>query len=151
MKRLSESLQDMAGHVKQFEDSAASTAAANRAELERRRHEIDEALENDRNQFEAAVQEAAAAIRKPWVEARDSISRQLDDTRSRYEERKAEREVKRALRAADAAEEEAAEAVAVAAYCLNVAEYAVIDAALARMIADDLSSEKKPASSGAGS
>ena len=47
---------------------------------------------------------------------------------------------------ADAAEEDAAAAIEVAAYFLNVAEYAVIDAALARMAADDLAAA--PASTG---
>lgn len=149
MKRLSESLENLATHVKQFEESAAATAAENRAQLEKRRQEIDAALDNDKNQFEAAMHGAAAAIRKPWVDAGESISRQVDATRSRHEQRKAEREVKSALRDAEAAEESADEAVAVAIYCLNVAEYAVVDAALARMIADELAAEKQPAATGA--
>ena len=57
---------------------------------------------------------------------------------ARVEKRQSEHELHRALRLADAAEEDAAAAIEVAAYFLNVAEYAVIDAALARMAADDL-------------
>ena len=41
-------------------------------------------------------------------------------------------------RLAEAAEQDAAAAIEVAAYFLNVAEYAVIDAAVARLTADDL-------------
>ena len=49
------------------------------------------------------------------------------------------------MRIADAAEEDAAVAIDFAAYSLNVAEYAVIDATLARMAADDLAGENEPA------
>lgn len=151
MKRMSESLETLATHVKQFEDSAAATAAENRTQLEKRRQEIDDSLDNDKSQFQAATHSAGAAIRKPWVDAGESISRQVDATRSRHEQRKAEREVKHAMRDAEAAEEAADEAVAVAIYCLDVAEYAVVDAVLARMIAEDLAAEKLLEASGAGS
>ena len=47
MKPLSESLEELAGRVKVLEDSATATFEADRAKLEQRRHEIDEAF-NDR-------------------------------------------------------------------------------------------------------
>ena len=53
------------------------------------------------------------------------------------------------MRLADAAEEDAAAAVEVAAYFLNVAEYAVIDAVLARMAADDLAQAAPTTTAGA--
>ena len=66
------------------------------------------------------------------------MKRPLDEIRARLDKRQSEHELHRALRIADAAEEDAAVAIEVAAYFLNVAEYAVIDAALARIAADDL-------------
>ena len=47
-------------------------------------------------------------------------------------------------RVAEVAEEDAAAAIEVADYFLNVAEYAIIDARLARMAADDLAAEPDP-------
>ena len=47
MKPLSESLEDLAGRVKVLEDSATATFEADRAKLEKRRHEIDEAFKSD--------------------------------------------------------------------------------------------------------
>ena len=66
------------------------------------------------------------------------MKRPLEEVRARVQKRQSEHELHRAARLADAAEEDAAAAVEVAAYFLNVAEYAVVDAALARMAADDL-------------
>ena len=53
------------------------------------------------------------------------------------------------LRLAEAAEEDAAAAIEVAAYFLNVAEYSVIDATLARMAADDLAAATTASTVGA--
>ena len=47
------------------------------------------------------------------------------------------------MRIADAAEEDAAVASEMATHWLNVAEYAVVDAALARMAAEDLAAENE--------
>lgn len=138
MKRLSESLEDLAGRVKGLEDSATATFEADRDRLEQRRHEIDDALKADVGEFNSAVREAADAGRTWWSETRASMKRPLDEVRARFETRQSEHELHRAQRLADAGEEDAAAAIEVAAYFLDVAEYAVIDAALARMAADDL-------------
>ena len=138
MKPLSQSLEDLAVRVKVLEDSATATFEADRTKLEKRRHEIDDAIKTDASEFDSAVREAAQAGRTWWNETRTSMKRPFDEVRARVETRQSEHELHRALRAADAAEEDAAAAIEVAAYFLNVAEYTVIDAALARMAADDL-------------
>ena len=138
MKPLSESLDDLAGRVKVLEDSATATFEADRAKLEKRRHEIDEAFKTDINEFDSAVREAAKAGRTWWNETKTSMKRPLDEVRVRIDNRQSEHELHRAIRTAEAAEEDAAAAIEVAAYFLNVAEYSVIDAVLARMGADDL-------------
>ena len=138
MKPLSESLEKLAGRVSVLEDSATATFEADRAKLEQRRHEIDEAFKTDVGEFESAVHEAAEAGRTWWKDLKASMRRPLDEVRARVEKRQFEHELDRVLRAADAAEEDAAAAIEVAAYFLDVAEYAVIDATLARMAADDL-------------
>ena len=72
-----------------------------------------------------------------WTRCTDSVDK-----------RQTEHELHRALRTADAAEEDATAAIEVAAYFLNVAEYAVIDATLARMAADDLAAAAPASTSG---
>ena len=138
MKPLSESLEQLAGRAKVLEASATATFEADRAKLEQRRHEIDEAFKTEVGEFESAVRDAADAGRTWWNDTKASMKRPLDEVRARVDKRQSEHELHRALRTATAAEEDAAAAIEVAAYFLNVAEYTVIDAALARMAADDL-------------
>jgi len=138
MKKLSDSLEELAGRVKVLEDSATATFEADRAKLEERRHEIDEAIKTDAGELDAAIREADEAGRTWWSDTKASLKRPLDEVRARVEKRKSEHELHRAERHAVTAEEDAAAAIEVAAYSVNVAEYAVIDAALARMAADDL-------------
>jgi hypothetical protein len=138
MKPLSTSLEELAGRVKTLEASATATFEADRAQLETRRQQIDEAFKTDARKVESAVNEAAEAGRTWWNETKAAMKRPLDELRARFEKRQGEHELHRAQRHAVAAEEDAAAAIEVAAYLVNVAEYAVIDAALARMEADDL-------------
>jgi hypothetical protein len=138
MKPLSKSLEELADRVTVLEDSATATFEANRAKLEQRRHEIDEAFETEIGEFESAVRRTAQAGRTWWDETQASMKRPLNEVRARVEQRQSEHELHRALRTAGAAEEDAAAAIEVAAYFLNVAEYAVIESALAWMAADDL-------------
>lgn len=138
MKQLSESLEELAGRVKTLEDSATATFEADRVKLETRRHEIDAMLKTELGEFESSVRSAAAAGRTWWDEAKASMRRPLEEMRARVDKRQSEHEVHRAERLAIAAEEDAAAAIQIATYFLNVAEYEVIDAALARMTADDL-------------
>jgi hypothetical protein len=145
MKPLSASLEDLAARVKSLEDSATATFEADRATLETRRHEIDEAFNQDVAEMDSAVRDASLDGRNWWNETKASMKRPLDELRARVDKRQSEHELHRAVRLADAAEEDAAAATELAAYFLNVAEYAVVDATLARMAADDLAS-KMPAS-----
>ena len=145
MKPLSESLEALAARVKVLEDSATATFEADRAKLEKRRHEIDDAFKTEVGEFESAAREAVDAGRTWWNDTKASMKRPLDEVRTRIEKRQSEHEVHRAERVAAAAEEDAAAAIALAAYFLNVAEYAVIDAALARIAADDLAALAVPA------
>ena len=149
MKRLSDSLEELAGRVNVLEDSATATFEADRAKLEKRRDEIDEAFKTEIGEFDVAIREAADAGRTWWNETKVSMKRPLDEVRARVEKRESEHELHSALRTADAAEEDAAAAIEVASYLLNVAEYAVIDAALARIAADDLAAAAPAFTAGA--
>ena len=149
MKPLSESLETLATRVKVLEDSATATFEADRAKLEQRRREIDDAFKSDLGELESAVRDAAVAGRAWWDDAKVSMKRPLDELRGRFDKRQSEHDAQRAVRVAETAEEDAVAAIELAAYFLNVAEYAVIDAALARMAADDLSAGAKAPTAGA--
>jgi hypothetical protein len=138
VKLLSESLEDLAARVKALEDTAATELEANRAVLEERRREVEAAFESAINELQAAVRDAGATALERWNDTTSSIARQIEAMQSAQVGRQAEREAERADGAADLAAQDAAAATALAAYCLNVAEYAVVDAALARAEADEL-------------
>ena len=145
MKKLSQSLETLSARVKKLEDSATATFEADRAMLEQRRSEIDSAFAADRDEFESTVRDAAAAGRSWWNETTAALARPIRELQARHDERQSEHELHRAIRTAEAAEDDAAVAIDLAAYWINVAEYAVIDATLARMAADDQATENEPA------
>jgi hypothetical protein len=122
---LSESLKDLSVRVNKLEDSAAATREQNRARLEARRQEVEETFDRQIRDFKAKGEGDEARIQQFLTETRAAVERQVETIRADYTERKAEREVAKAQRAADKAEETAI-------YCADVAEYAVIQAALAR-------------------
>ncbi len=144
MQPLSQALEDLAGQVKDLEDSAQ----ANRAQLEQRQKEIADSVIAGAYEVGASVDEAVTSGRTRWSETKVSMRKPFEDLRSRHDKRRSERELHRALRQADVAEEDAANAIEIATYALNVAEYAVIDAILARMAADDLAGEPTGTSEG---
>ena len=145
MQKLSESLEALSARVKKLEDSATATFEADRAKLEQRRGEIDTAFTADRDEFKASVREAADAGHSWWNETTDALAKPIRELRARHDERQSDHELHQAMRIADDAEEDAAAAIEIATDWLNIAEYAVIDATLARLAADDLADENVPA------
>ena len=98
---------------------------------------------------ESTLDEASVAGRTWWNDAKAAIKRPFDELRTSVERRRSEHELHHAARVADAAEEDAAAAIEAASYFLNLAEYAVIDAALARIRADELAEAAPVATAGA--
>ena len=138
MKPLSEQLQDLSQRAKKIENSATAARQKNRVELERRRTQLDSDIKSTGQKIEASAAEARENVRAGWADIRNRIDKQLAGARTKIEERKAERDLNRAERRAQAAEDDAADAIALAVYVLDQAEYAVVDAALARASADNL-------------
>lgn len=138
MTKLSESLLDLAGRVKKVEDSAAAVQDKNREKLQARRDELDAAIEQEKIELEAAATQAKEAARSWWSETKGSIERQINSMRADFEKWQGDIKEKSAERGADNAEEDAVVAVALAAYCLDAAEWAVVRAELARGEADKL-------------
>ena len=138
MKPLSEQLQDLSQRAKKIENSATALREKNQAELERRRNQLESDMKSTGQKIETSVAAAKENVRSGWADIKNRIDKQLAGARTKIEERKAERDLNRAERRAQAAEDDAADAIALAVYVLDQAEYAVVDAALARASADDL-------------
>ena len=134
MRNLSDALIDLAGRVKRVEDSAEAVQEKNRAALQSRREELEEAIEQSKVELEAAATRAKDATRGWWSKTTSSI--QAD-----FAEWQAEMKEKNAERAAEDAEDDAVVGVSLAAYCLDAAEWAVVRAELARGEADQLTGQ----------
>jgi len=134
MKRLSEQLNDLSVRAKQTEDTIDAARTRNRAELESQRVALKAAVDG------AAAQAAQAktTVESKWYEVRDALDARFASMRADVGERRSERDLKRAQHRADVAEQDAADAVEFALYVLDQAEYAIVDAAIARADADEL-------------
>jgi hypothetical protein len=138
MKALSEQLQDLAQRAKKVEDSASAARTKDQAALERRRDQLNSDIESTGRKIETSAADAKEKVRSGFADIKRRIDEHLAAARTKIQERKAERDVNRAEHRAKAAEDDAADAIAFAVYVLDQAEYAVVDAALARAAADDL-------------
>ncbi|WP_374021366.1 hypothetical protein [Mycobacterium sp. HNNTM2301] len=138
MKKLSESLLDLAGRVKKVEDSATAVQENNREKLRARRNELEAAIEQEKIELEAAATLAKEDARSWWSDTKSSIEHQINQMRADFEKWQGDMKEKSAERAAENAEDDAVVAVNLAAYCLDAAEWAVVRAELARGEADQL-------------
>jgi len=138
VKPLSEQLLDLSQRAKKIEDSAAATRQKNQAELQRRHDQLKADIESTGKKLESSAAEAKADVRSGWADIKRRIDERLATAHAKIQERKAERDVNRAESLAKAAENDAAEAIALAVYVLDQAEFAVVTAALDRAVADSL-------------
>lgn len=138
MKPLSEQLQDLSQRAKKIENSASALRDKNQAELERRRDQLQSDIESTGKKIDASAAEAKDNVRSGLADIKRRIEERLAAARTKLQERKFERDVNKAESRAQAAEEDAADAIMLAVYVLDQAEYAVVDAALARAAANDL-------------
>ena len=138
MQKLSSALLDLASRVKRVQDSAAAVEAKDRAKLQERREELAAAIDESRIELAAATTEAKEATRAKWSAVKNSIEGQIDEMRADFAKWQAEIKEDRAERSAKDAEYDAVVAVNLAAHCLDAAEWAAVQAELARGEADQL-------------
>jgi hypothetical protein len=138
MKPLSESLMDLAGRVKRLEDAAGAVREKNRAALQAHREQLEADFDREASELDKTTGEVRGEIRNWWSETKGSIERQIAAMRADFEKRQAAFQQKNAERNAESAEDDAVVAVTLAGYCLDAAEWAVIQAELARGEADEL-------------
>jgi hypothetical protein len=137
---LSDQLSDLAARAKDLEDRAAAARQKTKSDLE---HDVEHARESAKQQADAL--HANASDRKDkvadwWDGMQKSWTEHVDKARKRRDDRKAAHDAKSAQKAADRADDDAAFAIDYACAAVEEAEYAVLDAALAHMEADELAS-----------
>ncbi len=137
---LSDQLTDLADRTKQLEDAANAAKAKNRAKLEQQRDELHSKVEKDAQSIHSSAGMAGAGVRSWWAETAAHMEQQRTDLRDKIQQQQTERKVQKAESNAADAEDYATNLVSLAAYVVDAAEYAVVDAAIARSTADDLAS-----------
>jgi hypothetical protein len=142
MQKLSAALLDLASRVKRVEDSAAAVEAKNRAKLQARREKLEAAIDESHIELAAAATQAKESADGKWSKVKNAIEGRVDDMRSDFAKWQVEVKEDRAERAAEDAEYNAVVAVNLAAYCLDAAEWAVVQAELARGEADQLAERR---------
>ena len=137
-KTPSELLSELAQRAKDAEEAAGAARAKDRAALEARRDAIETSIDESKADRAGSAEGAKSkwgqmqnTLHKNFAEKRAAIKADLDA-------QKASIDAKRAIRRADHAESEAVLAVGLALDAIENAEYEVIDAALARAEADEL-------------
>ena len=135
---LSDQLTDLAGRTKRLEEAARAAEARNRATLEQEREQLHPAMEKEAEDLQSSAAATRTEASSMWAETTAHIEQRRAKLRAELDQRRAERKLEKAKRNADNAEDCAAGMVSLAAYVIDAAEYAVVDAAIARGEADEL-------------
>jgi hypothetical protein len=138
MKALSEQLSDLAARSKKTEDVVAAARENNRAKLESQRDRLKNAIADGDAKAQARAAAAETKRQQWWSDTRSSVDARFTAMHAEADLRRTEKDVKKAERHAEQAEQDAADAIDWALFVLDQAEYAAIDAVMARAEADDL-------------
>jgi predicted mannosyl-3-phosphoglycerate phosphatase (HAD superfamily) len=134
MTKLSVQLAELSDRAAKVEDVVSAAQVRDRQRLEAQRTALHAAMEKGKSR----AAEAHEASQSWWAESRDSADAWFSGVRAKAGQRKDDIDRKKAGHRADEAEFDAADAIDFALYALDQAEYAIIDATLARADADAL-------------
>lgn len=125
----------------------ASIAAAENEtheELQARIADAAATTESATAELERKANEGSAAAKSHWEAFRATVQVKKDEVAARIDERARERDIRRALRAADDAEQFAVDSVRIAQIAIQNAWVSVLDAVDARLYAQDLAEQSDP-------
>jgi hypothetical protein len=142
MKPLSEQLTELAARAKRSEDFVNAARAKNRAYLDGQRETLKKSIATGKARMNADAADAQDQTRTWWNDTRQSIDARVAELRAERDDHRVAHDLKKAERRAEDAEEDAAYAVDFALQMLDEAEYAVADATLARIDADELAASE---------
>jgi hypothetical protein len=135
---LSDQLTKLAARAKEAEDRAAAAKSKAKADLEQDVKTAREEAQAHADQLRKNAETDKGILSDWWDDTQRSWNQHVATIRKNVDEKRAAHDVKAAQRSADSAEEDAAFAIDYAYGALEEAEYAVLDATLARMKADEL-------------
>jgi hypothetical protein len=132
----SDDLMALANRAKVAEDRVAAARTKARSDLEQETAKVGDAAKQRADKLQAQTAKAAAGASEWWSDVQRTWAGHISHVRSDIEGKKADIDTKMVQRRAEGAEDDAVAAVAFAEAALEEAEYAVLNATLARMDAD---------------
>ena len=138
MKKLTESLQELADHVAKMEKKVATAGKQNKDKVEAAIDASKADAQARQDEFKAKINEGQAAVASQWEDLQTNYNRQVAKIKSNIEAKKEAHELNRAMHRADNAEEYAAASIAFAIMAIDDAEIAILEAYEARAYADAL-------------
>jgi hypothetical protein len=138
MKKLSESLQELANHVADMEKKVTAAEKQTKEKVEATLNASKADAKARQDEFKTQVSEAKASAASQWEDLQTNYNRQVAQIKSNIEAQKEAREVDRAVNRADDAEDYAAASIAFAIMAIDDAEIATLEAVDARAYADSM-------------
>lgn len=138
---LSDDLKKLADRAKDAENRTAEANEKAKAELEADRDAARAAGEEQAKELRAVAEKGDEQISDAWKEMQISWNNATATLRQNIQNRKAEHDLHKAQQRADWAEDDAKFAIDFAYSAIGEAEYAVLDATLARKEAEELSQQ----------
>jgi hypothetical protein len=135
---VSDQLTKLAARAKEAEDHAAAAQGKASADLEKDVEAARTSAQAQADKLRATAEEKKGKLSVWWYDVQRSWDQHIESIRTDIETRRAEHDLERAQMNADNAEYDAAFAVDYAYGAIEEAEYAVLDAVLARTHADEL-------------
>jgi hypothetical protein len=135
---LSDDLTKLAARAKDAEDNAVAAQGKAKADLEADVENARAVAQAEADRLHESADANRARISAWWHDVQRSWSQHVAAVKENIDDRKAEHDVDRANKRAEHAEGDAAFAIDYAVAAIEEAEYAVLDASLARMEADEL-------------
>ncbi len=132
----SDTLSHLADRAKIAEDRVAAAQTQARSQLQAQVAEARKNAQRTADSLQKQTAKGAASASRMWTDVQQTWSSHVAKVRQDLESRSADREVKALRRKADDAENDAVAAVIFAEAALEEAEYAILDATLARMDAE---------------
>ena len=136
---LSDQLRRLANRAEEAEKNAAAASDKAKADLEQDRENSRAVAQQEAEQLREAADAGRGKISDWWNDVQRSWNEHIAQIQRNVESKKAEIDLDRAKRRADNAEADAEFAIEFAYTAIGEAEYAVLDANLARKEADELS------------
>jgi hypothetical protein len=142
MKKLSETLQELADHAAEVEKKVAAAEQGTKEKVEAALDTSKANAQARKDDFKAHVKEKQAAAASQWEKLQANYSQQVERIKNNIEAKKEVRERNRAMRRAEDAEFDAEASIEFAIMALDDAEVATLEAIDARAYAESLPGER---------